>query len=103
MNAKKMYNALRALDRVTNLRVDELTIKVLHGYKSRTRQIEQLTPQQLKLAIALSDTSYQMLNTAVELGKHAYVRASNFTEFACALTPIEHKDPIDNALSILHR
>lgn len=53
-----------ALDKMVDLSL--LTIRNQRTRRGSTRQIQGIPPQAVKLAIALSDTSYPVINTAVE-------------------------------------
>lgn len=74
MNIEKLFNASQALDKLGILQ--EVTLgKKYAPNRSRSTYHRTIdggaTEQQIKLAIALSDTSYPVIHTAIEL-KNSY-------------------------------
>lgn len=104
MNVSKIFNALTALNMVSGGDVESLTMSERPNWRTRhgkTRSIDQLTTQQTKLAIALSDTSYPTLHNALAY-KIEFVQADNdLAKFYGLIAGSSVDNPINNAKNLL--
>lgn len=84
--------------------VESLTLSTkAHWGRRSTRSIDQLTEQQVKLAIGLSDTSYPTLHDALDY-KIEFVQSDNdIAKFYGLIAESSVENPINNAKDLLRR
>jgi len=99
--AVKLHNSLRALaivvgsENLSHIRVQSV------GWGKRT-QIENMTKQQIKLAVALSDTSPATIKNSLTYRKE-FNRAKNLEKFILSVcVPDTTIDPVSTGLALLN-
>ena len=107
MNINKLFNASVALEKLRIL--NDVTMEDSHRHKRRgrgyTQTVKGATAQEIKLAIALSDTSYSTMHRAIEYKEHFIESQGDLAKYYAILSRecFDVSNPLDSALELLNR
>lgn len=102
MNVSKIFHALQALDTIANL--DELSLVDSNSWsrhqRSHCKTIGGITKQALKMAVALSDTSFATLNRSLQYREEYRASGKDLSAFY-EMVAGKQANPINNGIALL--